>query len=85
MELIVTPETLQTVAYILGGLCLPIILAMLGLLMKHMSSDHTIEIEVKQKQAFLEGEAKGLNERISRLEDIRDFADGRVAPRRAVE
>ncbi len=76
-------ETLQTVAYILGGLCLPIIIAMLGIQLKHMSNDHTIEIEIKTKQSFLEGEAKGLNERISRLEDIRDFSDGRVAPRRA--
>ena len=72
----------QTIAYILGGLCLPIILGMLGLLMRHMSADHTIEIEVKQKQAFLEGEAKGLNERISRLEDIRDFHQQGIIPRR---
>ena len=77
-----TIELLQTLAYILGGLCLPIILAMLGVQMKHMSNDHTIEIDVKTKQAFLEGEAKGLNERISRLEDIRDFSEGQPLRRR---
>ncbi len=76
---------IQTIAYILGGLCLPIIVGMLGVLMQHMRADHTIEIEVKTKQSFLEGEAKGLNERISRLEDIRDFHQQGVVPRRSSE
>lgn len=75
-------DVIQTIAYILGGLCLPIILGMLTLLMRHMAMDHTLEIEVKTKQAFLEGESKGLNERISRLEDIRDFTTQGIVPRR---
>ena len=75
-------DVIQTIAYILGGLCLPIILGMLTLLMRHMAMDHTLEIEVKTKQAFLEGESKGLNERISRLEDIRDFTTQGIMPRR---
>lgn len=77
-------NVVQTLAYILGGLCLPIIIAMLGLLMKHMANDHSVEIDVKTKQAFLEGEQAGLNERISRLEDIRDFSEGRMPRRRPV-
>lgn len=75
-------DTIQTLAYILGGLCLPVILGILTVLMRHMITDHTVEIEVKTKQAFLEGEAKGLNERISRLEDIRDFSAENMGHRR---
>ena len=66
-------DVVQTLAYIMGGLCLPIILGMLGILMKHMSNDHEFEMKTVKAQAFLEGELAGLSERTKRLENSQDF------------
>lgn len=50
----------------------PVLLAMLGLLIRHVMSDHTVELAIKTAQARLEGKHEGLGARITRLEDIND-------------
>jgi len=69
---------MDNLPYWIGGVAIPLLIAWIGVLCKHMINDHAIELDLRVKQAFLEGETRGLNERISRLEDLADFGGPRV-------
>jgi hypothetical protein len=61
----------------------PVLLAMLGLLIRHQMQDHIVELEVKTTAARMDGRLDGMASRVTRLEDISDdrSADDRRARR----
>lgn len=63
----------------------PILIGMLGLLIRHQVQDHAVELDVKTKLAKQDGRMEGMGSRVTRLEDSNDdrSADERRARRAA--
>lgn len=50
----------------------PVLLGLLGILIKHVMNDHVVEIAIRTGQARQEGRLEGLHDRVNRLEEISD-------------
>lgn len=72
------------IVYWVGGVAVPLVLAFMAAVIRHMVNVHSLEVDLRGKisatdlnlqvkTAYLEGNIQGLTSRVTRIEDMLDY------------